>query len=45
MSKTISIMLALGVAALVSACAPKPAETVYVDQPVTTEPVFTGKYN
>lgn len=43
MSKTIARMAVLGVAALVSACAPKPAQTVSVEQPVTTEPVLTGK--
>ena len=30
--------------AFVAACAAKEKETVYVEQPVTSEPVFTGKY-
>lgn len=30
--------------AFVAACAAKEKEAVYVEQPVTTEPVFTGKY-
>jgi hypothetical protein len=30
--------------AFVAACAKKEKEVVYVEQPVTTEPVFTGKY-
>ena len=28
----------------VAACAAKKEEVVYVEQPVTAEPVFTGKY-
>lgn len=30
--------------AFVAACAAKEKEAVYVEQPVTAEPVFTGKY-
>ncbi|MEI2805420.1 MAG: hypothetical protein V9G18_05610 [Albidovulum sp.] len=30
--------------AFVAACAAKEKETVYAEQPVTAEPVFTGKY-
>ncbi|QYK43075.1 MAG: hypothetical protein KF887_08255 [Paracoccaceae bacterium] len=37
-------ILALVFVAVAAACAPKKEEVVYVDQPVTTEPVYTGKY-
>ncbi len=30
--------------AFVAACAAKEKEVVYAEEPVTTEPVFTGKY-
>lgn len=30
--------------AFVAACAPKQKEVVYVEEPVTAEPVFTSKY-
>lgn len=30
--------------AFVAACAAKEKQTVYADEPVTTEPTFTGKY-
>ena len=44
MSST-KIVFGLFMLAFVAACAPKPEEVVYVDQPpVTTEPTFTGKY-
>ena len=43
MSKSTPIVLALCMVAFVAACAKK-EEVVVVDQPVTTEPVFTGKY-
>lgn len=36
-------LFALGLVAFVAACAPK-QETVYVEEPVTAEPTFTGKY-
>ncbi|SNX67413.1 hypothetical protein SAMN05878503_10145 [Cereibacter ovatus] len=43
MSKS-TVVFALCLVAVVAACAKK-EETVYVDQPpVTTEPVYTGKY-
>lgn len=40
---TTRIVLALCVAAFAAACAPKKEEVVVVE-PVTTEPVYTGKY-
>jgi hypothetical protein len=42
MSRT--ILLAVILVAAVAACAKK-EEVTYVEQPVTTEPVFSGKYN
>ncbi|HEX9858130.1 MAG TPA: hypothetical protein VGA75_07220 [Paracoccaceae bacterium] len=43
MSKSTRILLALCMVAFAAACAPK-EEMVVVEEPVTTEPVFTGKY-
>jgi hypothetical protein len=43
MSKSSKTLLALCVVAFAAACAPK-EEVVVVDNPVTTEPVYTGKY-
>lgn len=43
MSKSSSTILALAVIAFVGACAKK-EEVVYIDQPVSVEPVYTGKY-
>lgn len=43
MSNSIRVVLALAVAAFVSACAQQ-EEVVYVDTPVTAEPTYTGKY-
>lgn len=44
MSST-KIILGLFLLAVVAACAPKPEEVVYVDQPaVSQEPTDTGKY-
>lgn len=36
-------LLAVALVAFVAACAKK-EEVVYVEQPVTAEPVYTGKY-
>ncbi|MFM2366463.1 MAG: hypothetical protein RIR95_1071 [Pseudomonadota bacterium] len=46
MSSAKFTLLALAMAAFVSACAkPAPEEVVYVDEPaVTVEPTYTGKY-
>lgn len=44
MSKSTKTFLALCVVAFAAACAPKQSEVVYVDQPVSSEPVYTGKY-
>lgn len=43
MSKSSATLLALSLVAFVAACAKK-EEAVYVDEAVTTEPVYTGKY-
>jgi len=46
MSNTIKSILALGLVAFVAACA-QPAEEEFVvvePEPITTEPVSTGKY-
>lgn len=43
MSKSSITVLAMCTVAFLAACAKK-EETVYVDQPVTTEPTYTGKY-
>jgi hypothetical protein len=45
MSSTMRIVLALAVAGFVAACAKKAEEEiVYIDEPVTVEPTYTGKY-
>lgn len=44
MSKSTRTLLALCMVAFVAACAAKQTETVYVDEPVSTEPTYTGKY-
>lgn len=45
MSSTMRIILALAVTGFVAACAKTTTEeVVYVDAPVTSEPVYTGKY-
>jgi hypothetical protein len=45
MSTSMRIILALGLVAIVAACAPPVEEVVVVEEPVvTTEPTYTGKY-
>lgn len=45
MSSTKITLLAVCMVAFVAACAKKPVEeVVYVEEPVTTEPTYTGKY-
>jgi hypothetical protein len=44
MSNSTKALLAVCLAAFVAACAPKQEEVVYVDEPVSQEPVYTGKY-
>ncbi|SPF78327.1 hypothetical protein [Pseudoprimorskyibacter insulae] len=47
MSKSIKVVIALGLAAFVAACAEKQVqeEFVVVDpEPISIEPVYTGKY-
>ncbi|MFN3972236.1 MAG: hypothetical protein ACK4GO_16385 [Gemmobacter sp.] len=43
MSSTTRAVMALALVAFVAACAKK-EEVVYVDAPVSAEPVYTGKY-
>lgn len=45
MSKVVKSMLALSLAVFVAACAQQEEEYVVVDpEPISTEPVYTGKY-
>ena len=44
MSKSKQFILVLAAAAALAACAKKEAEVVYVDEPVSVEPTYTGKY-
>lgn len=44
MSSTTRIVLGLALAGFIAACAPKTEEVVYVDEPVSVEPTYTGKY-
>jgi hypothetical protein len=44
MSKSVKLVLAVGIVAFAAACAKK-EEVVYVEpEPVTTEPTYSGKY-
>lgn len=46
MSKSIKLLATLGFVALVAACANEQEEFVVVDpEPISSEPVQTGKYN
>lgn len=44
MSKSTRTVMALCMVAFIAACAKKQEEVVYVDQAVSTEPTYTGKY-
>ncbi|WP_375691054.1 hypothetical protein [Pseudooceanicola sp. LIPI14-2-Ac024] len=45
MSKSLKSILALGLVVFVAACAQQEEEYVVVDpEPISTEPVYTGKY-
>ena len=45
MSTSTKTILALCTVAFMAACGgPKEPETVYVEEPVSQEPVYTGKY-
>jgi uncharacterized lipoprotein YehR (DUF1307 family) len=44
MSKSTKTIMALCMVAFIAACAKKEEAVVYVDEPVTTEPTYTGKY-
>jgi hypothetical protein len=46
MSKSIKSILAVGLVAMVAACASAPAEEFVVvePEPISMEPVYTGKY-
>ena len=43
MSKSTRVVLSLCLLAFAAACTPKP-EPVYVEEPVSVEPTYTGKY-
>ena len=45
MSKSIKLLAAIGLVAAVSACAQQEEEFVVVEpEPISVEPVYTGKY-
>ena len=44
MSNSFRIILSLCTVAVLGACAAKTEEVVYVEEPVSVEPVYTGKY-
>jgi uncharacterized lipoprotein YehR (DUF1307 family) len=44
MSKSTNVILSLAMVAFVAACAKKEEAVVYVDEPVSVEPTYTGKY-
>jgi len=45
MSKSMRIIMVLAAAGVLAACAKKvEEEVVYIDEPVTVEPTYTGKY-
>jgi len=45
MSKSIKAVVALGLIVMAAACAQQEPEVVVVDpEPISTEPVYTGKY-
>ena len=45
MSKSIKLLALAGLVAAAAACAKKEPEYVYVEpEPISTEPVYTGKY-
>ncbi len=44
MSKSTRIVFGLCMLAFVAACAPKEEEVVFVEEPVSVEPTYTGKY-
>jgi uncharacterized lipoprotein YehR (DUF1307 family) len=44
MQKSMRIVLALALVGFVAACAKKEEEVVYIDEGVSVEPTYTGKY-
>lgn len=45
MQKSMRIVMALALVGFVAACAKKAEEeVVYIDEPVSVEPTYTGKY-
>jgi len=45
MSKSVKLVLSLGLVAFIAACAQQEEEVIYVDpEPISVEPVYTGKY-
>ena len=45
MSKSVKLVLSIGLVAFIAACAKKEEAPVYVDpEPISVEPAYTGKY-
>ncbi len=45
MSKSITLLLAVGLVGFVAACSRPEPEPVYIEpEPISVEPVYTGKY-
>lgn len=44
MSRIARVLSGLGLVAFIAACAPKVEEVTVFEQPVTTEPSYTGKF-
>lgn len=45
MSKTVKLVMAFGLVGFMAACAQQEEEVVFVEpEPITAEPVYTGKY-
>ena len=44
MSKSTTIVFGICMLAFVAACAKKEEPVTFVEEPVTTEPTYTGKY-
>ena len=44
MSKTTKLVLSLGLVAFIAACAQQEEEPVFVPEPISVEPTYTGKY-
>lgn len=44
MSKATKLVLSMGLVAFVAACAQQEEAPVFVPEPITVEPTYTGKY-